>query len=362
MSDTPSSQAPISQYLTGRAVALSRPPTLVGRRAMTRIPVRSEEYKGKIALTNARDVRAANMGSIKSPPGGMFKTVSSGDLGSVEYTVERYGLQSQQRPIEWDARDQMKLVKPELSKRVREFQKVVISVQNHDEKRIADFFASATNWTYTTACAGIAGGAGKQWSDPTSDPIGDMRAIRNTFFLRNGCFPDSVRTSWEVVNALASHPDLVQAKINADGSAIVQGRFVTDAEVVAVIARIFSVPAADVIVGAAIADTANPGGSESVGNLWGDFFWVGCLKGGVPVVDGAEAEADTVAAYGIDEIGIPDALLPGMGTQAAAMNQGMALLGGEIREKLTYQSFAWHYSTEVVCSASLGQLTTDCVA
>lgn len=357
MANNPNTQWPIDPLLTGVAVAAGRGPKLVGRQAMPRVKVESPDFEGQIVVANARDLRAANMGNIEAPPGGKFKQVEVGDHTLVPYAIKRYGLRSSPVPFEHDLRDQLKKVRPALGKRRRAFMKAFRTVQNLDERRIANVYGTAGNWTYNTTCVGIANGGGKQWSDPTSTPLQDMKALRTTFYNRNGVFPDSVRTSWQVVNVLSTHPDFLTSTITSGGS-IVARPFVQDADVVALIAQVYSIPVENVIVGPGLADIANPGASESLGYLWGDFFWIGCLLGGQPEAVGDEVETDAIACIGLDEIAIPEAVVPGF----AMLSQDMILGGEWMDPEGNWCGRAFHYSTEVVTATTLGQLATDCVA
>lgn len=122
------------------------------------------------------------------------------------------------------------------------------------EKRVADkVFAAAT---YPTGNKVTLSGTG-QWSDFTnSDPVNAMLAAMDLMIMR----PNQIILGQGVWTKLRQHPKIVKAVHGNSGDSGVANR--------AQVAELLEV--SELLIGAAWADTANPGQTAAYSRLWGN--------------------------------------------------------------------------------------------
>jgi hypothetical protein len=122
------------------------------------------------------------------------------------------------------------------------------------EKRVADIaFAAGSYGSQTSALAGA-----NQWDDYAgSDPIGDVRTAKNTVHSASGKFPNTMVVGQEVHTKLLDHPDVLE-RIKYSQRGVVTADL---------LAQLFEVD--NYIVGKALYDSSQEGGTESLGYVWG---------------------------------------------------------------------------------------------
>jgi hypothetical protein len=125
---------------------------------------------------------------------------------------------------------------------------------NARERRVANIVKSTS--TYPAGHSLTLTGAA-QWTDPSSDPLGDVADGRVQIQKATGLLPNVMLLGWNVVEALLVHPDITPYGATAGGQSVMQ---------LADLARIFRVD--DVIAGSVLTNTANPGQATSLGDLW----------------------------------------------------------------------------------------------
>ncbi|MEA2056899.1 MAG: major capsid protein [Patescibacteria group bacterium] len=123
------------------------------------------------------------------------------------------------------------------------------------EKRIADIVFAGGNYGSTSALTGS-----NQWDDYAgSDPIGDVRTAKDTVHAASGKMPNTMIVGYQVHSKLLDHPDILERIKYTQ-----KGKITAD-----LLASLFEVD--NYIVGKAIYDSSDSGGSESLGYIWGKY-------------------------------------------------------------------------------------------
>jgi len=121
------------------------------------------------------------------------------------------------------------------------------------ERRVANLVFNLN--TYPAANRATLSGT-SQWSDYTnSDPIDDLRDALATPIMR----PNKIVFGWATWNVLAANPKVATAIYGANST----GKIITREE----LARVLEVQ--EILVGQSLANTAKPGQTVSLANLWG---------------------------------------------------------------------------------------------
>ncbi len=132
------------------------------------------------------------------------------------------------------------------------------------ERRIASAFFNASTFTQNTTLAGAT-----QWTQATSNPVGDIFTGINTVEAATGRTPNTIifgRLAWQsfqtnpsVLNFLATNKDR-QIMSNDEASALLMQRF--DG-------------LRNVYVGKGRYRSSNPNQALTLADVWGDFVWIG---------------------------------------------------------------------------------------
>lgn len=121
------------------------------------------------------------------------------------------------------------------------------------EKRVADIVFAGGNHGSTSALAGA-----NRWDDYAgSDPIGDVRTAKSTVHLASGKSPNTLIIGKQVHDKLLDHPDVLERIKYTQ-----KGKVTAD-----ILASLFEVD--KYIVGNALYDSSNDGGTESKAYVWG---------------------------------------------------------------------------------------------
>ena len=126
------------------------------------------------------------------------------------------------------------------------------------EIALATSMAATATITQNTTLSGTS-----QWSDYTnSDPITDVKTARQTVQKAIGRIPNTMILSQETFDVLSEHPDILEKiKYSQLGTATEE-----------LLAKLFKVK--QVIVAAAIYETATEGATSSMGYIWGKHAWL----------------------------------------------------------------------------------------
>ena len=126
-------------------------------------------------------------------------------------------------------------------------------VQLLREKRVADIVFTGGNHGSTSALTGA-----NRWDDYAgSDPIGDVRTARSTVHAASGKLPNVMVLGKQVYDKLLDHPDVLERIKYTQ-----KGKITAD-----LLASLFEVDR--LLVGNALYDSSNDGGTESLGYIWG---------------------------------------------------------------------------------------------
>lgn len=162
------------------------------------------------------------------------------------YLTQQYGLEG-----EIDDQERKNAAAP-LDLDVDTTEIVTDMVLNAREKRITDLVLSTGTITQNTTLAGTS-----QWSDNTSDPLGDMKTGRTTIFDATGYRPNRVAMGYKVFETLKLHPDIKEI-IKYTERAIVTA---------ALLAAVFEVD--EVLVGSILRRTSKAGQTDVLADVWG---------------------------------------------------------------------------------------------
>lgn len=168
------------------------------------------------------------------------------NVSSDTYLTEEYGLEG-----EIDDRERENAAAP-LDLDVDTTEIVTDMVLNNRERRVAALVASASVITQGQTLSGA-----NQWSDASSDPLGDAKTARNTIFASTGGMkPNKLLIGNDVFEALKIHPD-IKAIIQYTERAIVTRQ---------ILASIFEVD--EVLVGGVQTRTSKDGQTDTFTDLW----------------------------------------------------------------------------------------------
>lgn len=122
---------------------------------------------------------------------------------------------------------------------------------NARDRRVANLLKSTATYPagHTVTLAGAA-----QWTDPTSDPLGDIADGRVAIQKASGLLPNVLGMGYNVFEALMVHPDITQYAG--------EGGLVTEE----VLARVFRVE--EIIIGSVLYNTAMAGQPTNLGDIW----------------------------------------------------------------------------------------------
>lgn len=138
---------------------------------------------------------------------------------------------------------------------IDETENVTGLIQLIREKRVADVVFASGNYTNTSALTG-----GNQWDDYAgSDPIGDVRTARATVHAESGKSPNTMIVGKQVHDELLDHPDVLERIKYTQ-----KGKVTAD-----LLASLFEID--NYIVGRALYDSSQDGGTESLGYIWGKY-------------------------------------------------------------------------------------------
>jgi hypothetical protein len=133
----------------------------------------------------------------------------------------------------------------------------------------AAIIRTAANWAGTSDGVAAAPGAGQflRWSDPTSDPIGQVKDIILAQWLATGFKPNKIIMPPTVIRHLTEHPDLID-RIKYTGSpnspTKVNMRSIAD---------LFEID--DIEVPGGVVNLGKEGAADNISWIWGNDVWIG---------------------------------------------------------------------------------------
>ena len=127
-------------------------------------------------------------------------------------------------------------------------------IQVDKEKALADNLSSTSVMTRNTTLSGTS-----QWNDyASSDPITDIKTAKASVRTGSGKTPDTLILSWDVLNTLLFHPDIIAMFPGAPQ--------VTQDMVAAALPKIFGLKR--MLVGSAQYNNSNAGGTDTLADIW----------------------------------------------------------------------------------------------
>jgi hypothetical protein len=163
------------------------------------------------------------------------------------YLAEQYGLEG-----EIDDEERKNAAAP-LDLDVDTTEIVTDMVLNNREKRVADLVLSTAVVTQNTTLAGA-----NQWSDPASDPLGDVKTGRTTIYTgAPGYTPNTFLIGYLVFESLKLHPDIKEIVKYTERAIITRQ----------ILAAVFEVD--EVIIGKVMRRSSKEGVADAFTDVWG---------------------------------------------------------------------------------------------
>ena len=244
-------QAKVDKILTQASQAY-RPANLIARSILT--PLKVVEKSGKYAKYGKENLRAYE-GSLFRAPGTRAM--------SMDYSVSQGNYLCRERAIE-------KLIPDELLNNTDDpydakRDALFVAQDNlalNQEKALADALGDTNVLTNNTTLTGT-----DQWSDyGNSNPLEDIEVGINSIISNTGQMPNLMFMGHDVMKKLKNHP-AIQEQAKYTGSGVV-----TNGRLIEILKGLFNVE--EILVGAAVVNTGDPGGSDSVDYVWKDNFWI----------------------------------------------------------------------------------------
>ena len=139
---------------------------------------------------------------------------------------------------------------------------IMDNIAINQEAALATSLADTAILTNNTTLSGTS-----QWSDySNSDPIGVINTGRNAIRALTGQKPNICWMGYEVFNTLRDHPDIREQVKYTNGGQL------GDAAFVSFLKQHFNFE--EVFVGDGIKNTADPGQSDVLADIWGNHFWM----------------------------------------------------------------------------------------
>ncbi len=259
------------------------------------------------------------------------KAQRGGETTSLAIAIEEYAIEeSIDRLTEIDAQ------LPGDEER-RAMRRVLNTLMIAREKRCADLFFGAGNWT-NQAVAAFGPAA---WNAAAGTPLSDLSLLQETIHdASGGHMPDTLIMDFAVLRAVSKNPE-VRSVINGGGGQSVSGSLPLPDQ--AVVDLLESFLGLRVCVARKMRNTANVGQAATPARIWTDSVWMGCMGGSDAIRTGAGPKLNAIAAADFSHT----ALRPGVYDRA---NQtGRVVYAEEIGDMLKVEG-------------SLGYLLTDAIA
>lgn len=163
------------------------------------------------------------------------------------YLCEQYGLEG-----EIDDEERKNAAAP-LDLDIDTTEIVTDMVLNNREMRVVNLVLATANVTQNTTLAGA-----NQWSDPASDPLGDVKTGRTTIYTgAPGYTPNSMVIGYLVFEGLKLHPDIKEVVKYTERAIITRQ----------ILAAVFEVD--ELLVGKVTRRTSKEGATDAFGDVWG---------------------------------------------------------------------------------------------
>lgn len=139
------------------------------------------------------------------------------------------------------------------------------------ERDVANVLFTASNWTNSTTLSGA-----NQWSDPNSDPVGDIITAINTL-RQYGRRANTIVFGAEAWNTFSQNAAVLNfLSANSDRNLMTRDEGSSWFSEKFGLRRFF--------IGDAVYNTAAPGLTQSLSDIWGDNVWIGYIDDGAGAV------------------------------------------------------------------------------
>jgi len=272
MASSYSNLHPVDQILSNLVVeAVPSDDQLIADKVFESIKV--PERSGTILLEETRNFMGAGAGlDLERAPGSSRTNIGGFDRSSTTFKALIYAAQDSiamedifdsQYPGSEEAR---------IAKKVARVMKLA------KEKRAADLLFS------TSLFAGYTSAPATKFDATGAEPLTTLHSLKDTVYQNaHGINPDTMILGRDVFRALARNPE-VRGYVGDSSSGIASGnRILADEAVLSVLRDVLGIP--NIMVGAALQDTAVPGAASSEAYIWDrETIFMGILRGSDAIV------------------------------------------------------------------------------
>ena len=272
MASSYSNLHPVDEILSNLVVeAVPSDDQLIADKVFESIKV--PERSGTILLEETRNFMGAGAGlDLERAPGSSRANIGGFDRSSTTFKAKIYAAQDSiamedifdsQYPGSEEAR---------IAKKVARVMKLA------KEKRAADLLFS------TSLFAGYTSAPATKFDAVGAEPLTTLHSLKDTVYTNaHGINPDTMILGRDVFRALARNPE-VRGYVGDSSSGIASGnRILADEAVLSVLRDVLGIP--NIMVGAALQDTAVPGAASSEAYIWDrETIFMGILRGSDAIV------------------------------------------------------------------------------
>jgi len=272
MASSYSNLHPVDQILSNLVVeAVPSDDQLIADKVFESIKV--PERSGTILIENTRNFMGAGAGlDLERAPGSSRTNIGGFDRSSTTFKALIYAAQDSiamedifdsQYPGSEEAR---------IAKKVARVMKLA------KEKRAADLLFS------TSLFAGYTSAPATKFDAAGAEPLTTLHSLKDTVYSNaHGINPDTMILGRDVFRVLARNPE-VRGYVGDSSNGIASGnRILADEAVLSVLRDVLGIP--NIMVGAALQETAVPGATSSESYIWdGETIFMGILRGSDAIV------------------------------------------------------------------------------
>lgn len=302
----------------------------------TVIDVDPRDRDGKLWLRNTRMGMGQASVSLRLAPHADYPSINSGDPSTVDYECVQYGGKDE---VSFELYERAQYPGDLIDEAAENVARALLVEL---ETTMSTLLFTSGNWGSTSTLAALAGGSGVQIGGLGATEIADLRIARKLCRdSANGVAPNALIIGYEAFDKLAVATDFrAYYGDSANRTALNEG------DTLAALSRALDIPVANISVGRARYETANPSATSSQADVWGDsilFYYKD--ERTTPMSGGAGLRGTSVA--------LVRELLSDVGVMAERDEDRSR------REHIVRGR--WSYNA-VIVNNGWGYLLTDCVA
>ena len=269
---------PVVQSLT--FALANRNDSFIYQKVLKPTPTASQST-GTIMGINIETFFGDSAASYERGEGGTYSEAFGPKLSNTTFRCQEYG-----RMVGVDRKTLSRSELPADLRAVHNAQ-IMTHLRIAQEVRGATMFGTAANWTNSTTVA-----AGSKWDSAGGDPIGNLETAIETV-AGYGLRPNTIIMGRQARRTLQKSPVFLEFLPTTGDRNIVPTGMLKGK-----LAELFEVSADRIFFGDSVRNTAHPGKTVSLADIWGDWVWVGYLDvGSVPIEGGVSVQPTAAARF-----------------------------------------------------------------